>query len=83
MSIKFGTDGWRAVIADTFTFENLERVAQATADYWKQNKVKGTEKHIVVGYDRRFLSDKFAERTAFRPPPSPGGSRPSRLSGES
>jgi phosphomannomutase len=64
MSIKFGTDGWRAVIADTFTFENLERVAQATADYWKQNKVKGTEKHIVVGYDRRFLSDKFAERTA-------------------
>jgi phosphomannomutase len=64
MSIKFGTDGWRAVIADTFTFENLDRVAQATADYWKRHKIKGTEKHIIVGYDRRFLSDKFAERTA-------------------
>ena len=34
MSIKFGTDGWRAVIAEEFTFGNVERVAQATADYW-------------------------------------------------
>tara|TARA_Y100001934_G_scaffold47915_1_gene58282 strand:+ start:4722 stop:6179 length:1458 start_codon:yes stop_codon:yes gene_type:complete len=64
MSIKFGTDGWRAVIADTFTFENLERVAQATADYWKRHRVKGTVRHIIVGYDRRFLSEEFAQRTA-------------------
>ena len=34
-TIKFGTDGWRAVIAEDFTFANVERVAQATADYWK------------------------------------------------
>jgi phosphomannomutase len=64
MNIKFGTDGWRAVIADAFTFENLGRVAQATADYWKKKRPRGTAKHIVVGYDRRFLSDQFAQRTA-------------------
>lgn len=62
--IKFGTDGWRAVIADEFTFENVERVAQATADYWTNNPVEGTLKQIVVGYDRRFLSEEFAGRTA-------------------
>jgi phosphomannomutase len=63
-AIKFGTDGWRAVIAEDFTFANLERVAQATADYWNANPVKGTSNRIVVGYDRRFLSDQFAQRTA-------------------
>lgn len=62
--IKFGTDGWRAVIAEDFTFANLDRVAQATADHWKQNPVPGTEKRAVVGYDRRFLSDRFARRVA-------------------
>jgi phosphomannomutase len=62
--IKFGTDGWRAVIAEDFTFANVERVAQATADYWKSNPVPGTEQKVIVGYDRRFLSDQFARRTA-------------------
>jgi phosphomannomutase len=62
--IKFGTDGWRSVIADDFTFSNVERVAQATADYWIANPVDGTEKKVVVGYDRRFLSDQFAKRAA-------------------
>jgi phosphomannomutase len=62
--IKFGTDGWRAVIAEDFTFTNLERVAQATADYWKRNPVAGTTQKAIVGYDRRFLSDQFAKRTA-------------------
>ena len=62
--IKFGTDGWRAVIAEDFTFENLSRVAQATADYWNANSVAGVTNHVVVGYDRRFLSDQFALRTA-------------------
>ncbi len=62
--IKFGTDGWRAVIAEDFTFANVERVAQATADYWNENPVAGTEKRAVVGYDRRFLSDQFASRVA-------------------
>src|SRR6187431_3178743 len=58
--IKFGTDGWRAVIAEDFTFANVDRVAQATAEYWKRNPVPGAQKHVVIGYDRRFLSDQFA-----------------------
>ncbi|HUS35470.1 MAG TPA: phosphoglucomutase/phosphomannomutase family protein, partial [Verrucomicrobiae bacterium] len=49
--IKFGTDGWRAVIAEDFTFANLDRVAQATADFWNANPVPGTERRAVVGYD--------------------------------
>jgi phosphomannomutase len=64
MSIKFGTDGWRAIIADEFTFGNVERVAQAAADYWTANPVDGTERKVIVGYDRRFLSDGFGRRTA-------------------
>ena len=64
MSIKFGTDGWRAIIAEEFTFANVERVSQATADYWAANPVAGTEKKVIVGYDRRFLSDEFGKRTA-------------------
>src|ERR1700758_3061538 len=62
--IKFGTDGWRAVIAEDFTFANVGRVAQATADYWKANPVENTEQKVIVGYDRRFLSNEFARLTA-------------------
>jgi phosphomannomutase len=68
--IKFGTDGWRAVIAEDFTFANVARVAQAAADYWKsevqspRSKVFGYELKVVVGYDRRFFSDRFAQITA-------------------
>lgn len=62
--IKFGTDGWRAVIAEDFTFANLDRVAQATADFWTANPVPGTDRTVIVGYDRRFLSDQFARRAA-------------------
>lgn len=62
--IKFGTDGWRAVIAEDFTFANVARVAQATADYWRAHPVAGTERRVVVGFDRRFFSDRFAKLTA-------------------
>jgi len=62
--IKFGTDGWRAVIAEDFNFANVEKVAQATADHWSANPVTGTSRKVVIGYDRRFLSDEFAKRTA-------------------
>ena len=70
MQIKFGTDGWRAVIAEDFTFANVARVAQAAADYWKsevqspKSKVFGFPLKVVVGYDRRFLSPQFAQTTA-------------------
>jgi len=63
-TIKFGTDGWRAVIAEDFTFSNVERAAQATADAWTASPVAGTEKRVIIGYDRRFLSDQFGQRTA-------------------
>lgn len=61
MSIAFGTDGWRAVIADGYTFANLERVTQALADYLVQTSPAGA---VLVGYDRRFLSERFAARAA-------------------
>src|ERR1019366_1032699 len=68
--IKFGTDGWRAVIAEDFTFANVARVAQATADFWQfeisnsKSKIWGREPKVIIGYDRRFLSDRFARITA-------------------
>lgn len=62
--VQFGTDGWRAVIADTFTFANVGRVAQAAAGYWSDNPPPGTTRAVVIGYDRRFLSDQFAARAA-------------------
>ncbi len=63
--IKFGTDGWRAVIAREFTFSNLDRVAQAYADFLNsQAKEKTPRPFVVVGFDRRFLSEYFAQRAA-------------------
>jgi phosphomannomutase len=94
-SIKFGTDGWRAVIAREYTFANVERVAQAYADYLRAEQrqpflkqlldvgqiskleaenglftdvigqaLASAKPLVVVGYDRRFLSELFAERAA-------------------
>jgi len=71
--IKFGTDGWRAVISEDFTFDNVKILAQAMADYVKGEKSKINNKKselykktfaLVVGYDTRFLSDKYAELVA-------------------
>ncbi len=59
--IIFGTDGWRALIAEDFTFANLEIVARATARYLKERGHLGTAlREVYVGYDRRFLSKEFA-----------------------
>lgn len=55
--IKFGTDGWRAIISEDFTFENVKVVAQAVADYYNNQK---KQPRLVVGYDTRFLSDQYA-----------------------
>ncbi|MCB9008352.1 MAG: phosphoglucomutase/phosphomannomutase family protein [Ardenticatenaceae bacterium] len=62
MTIKFGTDGWRAVISETFTFGNLRLVAQAIADYVREENA--TNPSIVVGFDTRFLSDRYAAEVA-------------------
>ncbi|MBX3049700.1 MAG: phosphoglucomutase/phosphomannomutase family protein [Anaerolineales bacterium] len=72
MPIHFGTDGWRAVISDTFTFSNLRMVAQAIADATRvdlqngagQRHAAGGRPHLVVGFDTRFLSDRFARDVA-------------------
>jgi phosphomannomutase len=57
--IKFGTDGWRAVIAEDFTFDNLGLVVEALVLYLKQNN--SWQKGIFIGYDNRFLSEDFAK----------------------
>ena len=55
--IKFGTDGWRGVIADDFTYANVRRVAQGAAQYMR---TRSNEPLAVVGYDCRFASEDFA-----------------------
>lgn len=72
MPIHFGTDGWRAVISDSFTFDNLRILAQAIADaiasdHWDKSGNGGPKpdpRKIVVGFDTRFLSDRFAGEVA-------------------
>ncbi len=70
MPIHFGTDGWRAVISDSFTFGNLRMVAQAIADaaaseHWDTKSTPNVNPNkFVVGYDTRFLSDRYAAEVA-------------------
>jgi phosphomannomutase len=75
MTVHFGTDGWRAVIADTFTFDNVRLVAQGIADAVSAGDWGGTSEALlrscdydphlmVVGFDTRFLSDRFATEVA-------------------
>ncbi len=59
MPIKFGTDGWRAVISDEFTFANVRHVAKAIAGYLLETKGDSSSP-VVVGFDTRFLSDRYA-----------------------
>jgi len=60
--IKFGTDGWRGVISDNFTVKNVKKVAQAIADYYNQQaKAKNEAVKMAVGYDTRFMSEKYAQ----------------------
>src|SRR5258708_12499777 len=61
-AIEFGTDGWRGIIAEDFTFANARRVAEAIARY----VVRGEDarKGVIVGYDHRYASDTVARRLA-------------------
>ena len=60
--IRFGTDGWRALIAEDFTFENVARCARGLCDYLKQ---RGTvDRGLIVGHDTRFLSPEFSSTVA-------------------
>jgi len=60
--IKFGTDGWRGVIADDFTYENVRRVAAAIAAYVLKHEEPA--RGLIVGYDTRFSSQRFARLAA-------------------
>lgn len=60
--VRFGTDGWRAVIAEDYTFDNVRAVTQATAEYLRHHDL--ADREIVIGYDTRFLSDSFANAAA-------------------
>jgi phosphomannomutase len=62
--IKFGTDGWRGLIADDFTFDNVRRVAAAIANYVRKHEAAALEVGVVIGYDTRFLSDGVARTVA-------------------
>src|ERR1700747_3206325 len=57
--IKFGTDGWRGIIADDFTFDNVRRVAGAIASYVL--KYEEAQRGVFVGYDARFASPRAAQ----------------------
>jgi phosphomannomutase len=61
-AIEFGTDGWRGMIAEDYTFDNVRRVTQAFARYLKEHDLAG--KGVVIGHDRRFSSDLFAAAAA-------------------
>ena len=61
--IRFGSDGWRGKIAEEYTFGNVRRVAQAVADYFREDT--GTARRgVIIGYDRRFASEHFAAAAA-------------------
>jgi phosphomannomutase len=60
--IKFGTDGWRAVIADDFTFDNVRRVAGGIASYVLKHE--DAARGLIIGYDTRFASPQFARAAA-------------------
>jgi len=56
MSIRFGTSGWRAIIADDFTFENVRLVTEAICSYLKESK---SAQVLVIGHDTRFMGEQF------------------------
>ena len=60
--IRFGTDGWRAIIGEDYTFANVQRCARGLCDYMKRRGTAG--RGLIVGYDTRFLSPEFAAAVA-------------------
>src|SRR5436190_8249192 len=60
MAIQFGTDGWRAIIGESYTYDNVAKVLQAFCDLEALNP----NKKVFLGYDRRFSSNLFAEEAA-------------------
>ena len=63
MAIRFGTSGWRAIIADDFTFKNVRLVTEAICSYLTESPGDG-QKTLIVGHDSRFMGEKFSEVAA-------------------
>jgi len=63
MSIRFGTSGWRAIIADEFTFENVHRVTEAVCSYLTTDR-PANDQTLIIGHDSRFMGEKFSSITA-------------------
>jgi phosphoglucomutase len=63
MSIRFGTSGWRAIIADDFTYKNVELVTEAICSYLKES-FSEDKKTLIVGHDSRFMGEKFSQVAA-------------------
>jgi phosphomannomutase len=64
LSIAFGTDGWRGIIADDCTFAQIRRIAAAAARWYASDPSDGDRRTVVVGHDTRFFSPEFARATA-------------------
>lgn len=62
--IKFGTSGWRGIISDDFTFDNVRRVSQAISNYILEKEKGRVSNGVIIGYDTRFLSEEFAKVSA-------------------
>ena len=63
MNIRFGTSGWRAIIADDFTFENVRLVTEAICSYLKENSSEAGQA-LIVGHDSRFMGERFSDVAA-------------------
>src|SRR3954466_1863585 len=59
MSIRFGTSGWRAIIADEFTFENVRAATEAICSYLKGSHSESSRQTLIIGHDTRFMGEKF------------------------
>ena len=64
MSIRFGTSGWRAVIADEFTFDNVRRATEAICSYLKGSHSEDSRQTLIIGHDTRFMGEKFMAAAA-------------------
>ncbi len=63
MNIRFGTSGWRAIIAEDFTFANVQLVVESICGYLKETSGK-SQQTLIVGHDSRFMGEKFSEVAA-------------------
>ncbi len=64
MAIRFGTSGWRAIIADEFTYENVRLVTESICQYLKNDVGEGNRQTLVIGHDSRFMGENFSQTAA-------------------